>query len=562
MVVFKKIAPFLIIFVLALPSVLPLFHSGYFPMHDNTQPTRVYEMAGALRDGQFPVRWVSDLGYGFGYPIFNFYSPLPYYFGALGVLAGLDSIVATKLMFSVAIILAGFSMFSLGKKLWGYPGGIIAALLYLYAPYHGVQVYVRGAVGEYWAYGLLPLIFYGVSLAAEGQWWGILVAGVTLAGVILSHNIISMLAVGFLVAWFILAAILAIVRKKTFILPKSLLLTVFLGLGLAAFFWIPAIFEANLTKIHTLISGSNDFRQHFVFLDQLWSSPWGYGGSAPGRADGFSFMIGKVHIVLELVVLAGFLFNGGEIRKKRGIFALLLSGLIGATVMMLPVTQPIWEVISPLSFVQYPWRFLVFSAFFISILGGSCTLIVARSKIGKFSFIYWLLLIILAGGIVLFNAKYFRPQFYSKETSADFIAPQRIKWNISKISDEYLPKNFPTPQNESEVNQSKIRGSGGIIVESSEIKSQQWHAIISAPQAAEIVFSIAYFPGWKIFIDATPVKPLIRDGLVTFDVTAGRHILTAYFDDTPVRALGNLISLITIMICSIVVIQKLRHEKN
>jgi len=156
---FKKILPWVIVLVLTLPIIWPLFHNGYFPMHDDTQPTRVFEMAKALKDGQFPVRWVSDLGYGFGYPIFNFYAPLPYYFGALWIVIEISALTATKMMFGMGIILSGLTMYLLAKKLWGIMGGIVSAVFYLYAPYHAVQIYVRGAVGEYWAYGFLPLIF-------------------------------------------------------------------------------------------------------------------------------------------------------------------------------------------------------------------------------------------------------------------------------------------------------------------------------------------------------------------------------------------------------------------
>src|SRR3989338_1004644 len=108
----------LIVLFLSLGTVLPLFHSGFFPMHDDTQVVRVNQMYKALSDGQFPVRWVSDLGYGFGYPIFNFYAPLPYYAGAF-VNFFTDSLSATKLMFFIGIILSGIFMYLLGKEISG-----------------------------------------------------------------------------------------------------------------------------------------------------------------------------------------------------------------------------------------------------------------------------------------------------------------------------------------------------------------------------------------------------------------------------------------------------------
>jgi uncharacterized membrane protein len=76
----KRFLPLIIIIVLSFFAIKPLFHPGFFPIHDDTQVARVFEMTKSLQAGMFPVRWVSDLGYGLGYPIFNFYAPLSYYF--------------------------------------------------------------------------------------------------------------------------------------------------------------------------------------------------------------------------------------------------------------------------------------------------------------------------------------------------------------------------------------------------------------------------------------------------------------------------------------------------
>src|SRR3972149_3277762 len=101
----------LIVLLFSVIPILPFFHPGFFPMHDDTQPSRVFEMAQSLRDGMFPVRWVKDLGYGYGYPIFNFYAPLSYYIGAGFMFLGVDALVATKLVITFGMILAGLAFF-------------------------------------------------------------------------------------------------------------------------------------------------------------------------------------------------------------------------------------------------------------------------------------------------------------------------------------------------------------------------------------------------------------------------------------------------------------------
>jgi uncharacterized membrane protein len=148
----------IIVLLLSSWAVGPFFHPGFFPIHDNTQVVRVQQMALALRDDQLPVRWVADLGYGFGYPIYNFYAPLAYYVGAFFNLIGFSALMGAKLMMILGVLLAGLFMYLLAREFWGEMGGIISGLFYVYAPYHAVDVYVRGAVAEFWAMAFLPIL--------------------------------------------------------------------------------------------------------------------------------------------------------------------------------------------------------------------------------------------------------------------------------------------------------------------------------------------------------------------------------------------------------------------
>ncbi len=147
----KKHYGLFIVLILSFWAIHPLFISGFFPMHDDTQVARVFEMGKMLERGMFPVRWVPDLGYGYGYPIFNFYAPLAYYIGGFFMFLGFDALLATKIMMALGVILAGIFMYLLTREFFGELGGIVAGLFYIYAPYHAVDIYVRGDVAEFWA---------------------------------------------------------------------------------------------------------------------------------------------------------------------------------------------------------------------------------------------------------------------------------------------------------------------------------------------------------------------------------------------------------------------------
>src|SRR3989344_7271227 len=119
--------PFAILIFVSLLTILPFLNPGFFPIHDDTQVQRVFEMRKSLSDGMFPVRWVADLGYGYGYPIFNYYAPLAYYIGGFFNYLGFNSLISTKIMMVLGILLAGVFMYVLASQLFRKIGGLIAA---------------------------------------------------------------------------------------------------------------------------------------------------------------------------------------------------------------------------------------------------------------------------------------------------------------------------------------------------------------------------------------------------------------------------------------------------
>jgi len=123
------------------------------------QAMRLYEIDKCIRDGQIPCRWVPDMGYGYGYPQFNYYAPLPYYIMEVFHLVGFGFLDSVKAGMVLSILVSAWGMYSLAKFLWGRVGGFISSRLYIYAPYRATDFYVRGAVGELWAMAFLPFIF-------------------------------------------------------------------------------------------------------------------------------------------------------------------------------------------------------------------------------------------------------------------------------------------------------------------------------------------------------------------------------------------------------------------
>ena len=77
---------------------------GFFSMYDDMQVIRLQQMDKCVKDGQIPCRWAPDLGYGYGYPLYQYYAPLPYYVMETFHLLGFSLINSVKIGFILTII--------------------------------------------------------------------------------------------------------------------------------------------------------------------------------------------------------------------------------------------------------------------------------------------------------------------------------------------------------------------------------------------------------------------------------------------------------------------------
>ncbi|HEV2339175.1 MAG TPA: 6-pyruvoyl-tetrahydropterin synthase-related protein [Patescibacteria group bacterium] len=529
----KKLVPFIIILLLSFFAVKPLFYPGFFPVHDNVQVQRVYEMTQSLKDGMFPVRWVRDLGYGYGYPIFNFYGPFAYYIGALFLLSGFSALVATKMMIGIGILLSGIGIYVLGKYLWGIYGGMLAAVFYTYATYHAVDIFVRGDIGELYAYGLLPLAIFGfIAFIQEKKWQYLVTGAISFALLICSHNLSALMVSPLL----LLLAIWGVVAKKTW----SGFVTFLLGLFIASFYWLPALTESVYTNVLSQITGGADFHNNFVCPMQFWYSPWEYGGSVPGCNDGLSFMVGKLHIIFSFVaLLLAVLF----FRKNKAVSLLVFVLFFGFLFSLFIQTQyalVIWNAIKLMAYFQYPWRFLILSSFFTSLLAGSCMVFLHNIPIPQKHLLIPLYTAPLVLSVLLLQTKFFIPEYYTSYPSSYYTTSSMLRFTASKISDEYMPKTFSKPKTIKNVPQGFITAKQvTVILDKTQEKVFITH--FTTPQTMHV--NLTYFPAWHLYSGSTEIfLQQVKNGM-SARIPSGNHTIRLEFQQTNLEKTGDTLSL-------------------
>jgi hypothetical protein len=544
----KRNFAILLVIILSVFTLLPLFHPGFFPLQDDEQIGRLYDLHKDVLTGQLPPRLAQDLGFGFDYPLFNYYPSFVYYVGEIFHLFGFSLIISTKLMIVIGFLLSGIFMYLFAKEYTGRVGGIVAAIAYTYAPYHSVDVYVRGAFPEFWSFVFVPAIFWSIyKLAITGKNRYIIVSSLFVAGLVLSHDLMAMMSSFFLGAYFLYLIAFAKEKRKLFF---KICLSVLWGLGITAFFWMPAYFEKQYTMVNLLTDELADYHLHFVYLKQFLFSPWGYGGSIYGLDDGLSFQVGQSQLVLGILsVLGSFVF----LIKKRKNYSILLLFIFLFFFSLFIQTQHsefIWDAIQPFSYIQFPWRFLMFSDFTVAFLAAYIFVFIKNQRIQI------ILASIMICLLIFMNKDFFQPEKYlTTATDASYTAPQVIQWRTSIMSFEYTPKGISTKmstigntvinitQNELPKKSFAIV-SGKMTVNQLENIPQQKEFAVNVAKPGLLRLNTFTFPGWKTFIDGREVayNDNNKFKLITISLSKGKHTVRATFTDTPLRLIANLLS--------------------
>lgn len=536
----------LLSFVLILPSVWPLFRSDFFRMHDFTHVARLVELDNAVKDGHIPPRWSRNLGWGYGMPLFHFYAPMPYYLAEFFHLIGFNFVNSIKIIFGLTFFISFFGMFLLARKFWGSLAGFLSGIAFVYSPYRAVDFYIRGALGELFAIALIPWVLWGLTEVIDKKGKRkIGLAGLSLGLFFLSHTVLNLMALPF----FILFAFFywLINRSKRKVLIKVGISFV-LGIGLASFFLIPAFFEKKFTSVDKLISGYSHYSHHFLYFRQFLQERWGYGSSIDGPNDSISFSLGKVHLFLVLAtwvfVFLKIIFEQ-KVEKKIymiAFFTFLTGGLAWLSTYH---SKKIWDKISMMAYIQFPWRLNSFIIVLIAFLAGGGAYYLKRfnKKLG-FIFIFGAILFLLKT-----NLLYFKPEKYSNPDDYYYTDKERIQKSMSGIIPDYIPIWVEKGTKEIAASDYEVIAGNPKI----EVISSKTHKVVFkvfSDKPSEIQLNKFYFPGWQAFVnkEKTDLTYKENNGIIKTTLPKGSYYFTLKFSRTKIRLLAEIISIVSFLI--------------
>lgn len=551
----------ILLFVLIVPLFIALIRPGFFPMQDDLQAFRVQQMVECLKDFQIPCRWIPDMGYQYGYPQFNFYPPSVFYLGGILNLLGIQVIDTVKILFILGFVLSAFTMYLLLKTLLGEYPAFVGAMLYSVVPYKATEVYVRGSLSEFFSFVFFPLIFWAsLQLIKLGHKKYLAYLGISIGLLLTTHNLMSFIFLPIYGVWVIT---LLVIWKKWQALPKVFLGSL-LGLGIAAFFTLPVVFENKFVHIETLTGGYFDYRQHFVDIKQLFiSNKFGYGSSYLGPNDDLSLSVG---IIQWITAAVGFVVTIFTFKKDRKLGSLTLV-LSGATLFVIFLMHQrssfIWAVIPGLKLLQFPWRFLSDSTFLLSILGaiGVYRLMQINKKIG------WGVGIAAIALLYILHLTFFQPKQWLDISDKEKFEGESWEKQLTISIFDYLPiyAKFPPNKKAPELPDTL---EGEVEFLSYKKGSNYQEGEIKVNKKALLRLPLFDFPGMQVNVDGKKITHWHDDcrgqeyclGLITFELEEGTHKILAKLEDTPVRSVGNIISIVSILVTGFIIFKS--HDKS
>lgn len=544
-----------LLFLLILISLLPLisilrkgtYESGDLTIHTGFAMS-FYE---SLKDGNIIPRWSSQIIYGYGYPLFIFVYPLPYYLASFFHFIGFNFINSLKLVLAFSFIASGITMyFFIKEELKNKYSAFIAAIIYLFSPYHLVDLHFRAAIGEIIAFAILPFCFFAIRKMSHNmryRWF--FMSSVSFSLLILSHQAISLISFPFIITYCLYLWLTKNRKKIKYLFYYSCSLIV--GLFLSFFYWLPVIIESRY--INLLTQGNISFVQ----FGQLFYSPWRWGFLFQGPNGELSFLLGYIQWLIIIFSIILFFKNKISVKEKV-IYLISVIPLSVLLFMTQSFSKIIWMNVSLLKGFQYSYRLLLPISFFISIIAG----IVIKNITQKWFFIS-LCLVVISTTILNWGNRQTLPLL------TDLSILYELPSNITKVGQGTTvwvnSNNFKSSQRtvpHIEVVQGKAD-----ILEMSRDSVKHTYSINVLSKNALIKENTLYFPNWIVKVNGNPYPFSFIDtaypGIITFKLNKGSYRVDVIFTDTKVRAFSMFLSIFSfVALILIFLIISSRRIKN
>ena len=537
------------LYFVILASLLPLIsllrkgvhQSGDFAINIS----KAYDLWNSLSYGIFPVHWASILNATYGYPLFLFTYPLPYYAIALPKFLGISFIASEKFWIAVVFILSGIGTYLLLKQFLNKNSSSLGAILYLFAPYHLVDMHFRIALGELFAFAFLPFVFYSIfKIKTNASRRYITLLFVAYFCLMLSHQAATLIATPFII---ITPLFLNISKKKLL----HIYIALFCAFLASSFYWLPVL-EGTAHTLQVEFAKSISFEDPKLYF----ISPWRFGFLYQGPVGQLSFPMGFVQIILTVFLTVSLMKDKVNKRLKKISFILLLI-LWFFVFLLFPFSDFLWKKLPLMTNFQFSYRMMLPISFILAIIGAISVDKIKNSKVVYSIAIVAILITILNWGtramLTDITDSYLMHHTPYTTFEGEGLQPAApINRNPNNIWEKTPPK--------SSLEVEKGRATVSIIS-----KTPTKHTyLVNASQKTDFIENTYYFPGWNLYINgkrhAFTYIDLEKTNRMHFKLPPGVYEVQFLFEETPIVRFANTVSVLGVILIAIYLVIPQRRK--
>lgn len=328
----------LVIFCFAIILMLPFMTSNTISGDDKSYHLSIINsLNDAFKNGIFFDKIVPLIGQDFGYDTGIFYSTIPASIAVIFMnIFNIKVNIAIGLEFIILFFLSGVVVYyfvkSINFKIVWYKR-LVIALLYMASPYLLNNIYFRFAYSEVFLTLSTPMIFYGIyELVNKSNYKNFMILFTTGFSLSFLFHFTMSLYIALFVFIYLLFFVKDFLRSYKFL---PFLISVFIVLTITATFYIPMIYNFNISSTADIVESSKSVYDHsFDFLT--------------GRG-----IIIPIITAIIIILFSIYLYKN---KTKNTKFSIAIFTLLVASFIMSTPLFPWLIVPKSLCFIQFPWR--------------------------------------------------------------------------------------------------------------------------------------------------------------------------------------------------------------
>ena len=535
---------------------MPVTHDSW--MHLN-QMRAFYR---GLDSGRLYPRWDDETHGGYGAPTLAFYPPGAYYVTSLFYFLTRDWSKVWIGFYWLASFASAAAIYCYARRTMSRAASLLAAAVYVFAPYHLINQYQRGAMAEFLSFIWIPIVLlFAERLLADSSRRELLLnfAGfsASFGAFLWSH---PPTAYQFLLVFGPCFVVWAMWMKRR---RGLLIIGCAMGFGstIAAAYFLPAVAEQNLVNYDDVertwpyhASYVYDFAQKvydhakdsfFIRLDRIWA-------------------FNALAILLLLGAVVSETYRSNEAHKphlgpvpddalRKRVWLWAWAGLI-ACFLMTKYSEPIGRLIPKIETGVYSWRMMTLTSFAAAMLSGACFECLPRIRVtdnyrGRHAGLplRWGASLMILIGVLAASAWYVAWPMWRSQS----FEPNPEHYNYAT-----LPRG--APRESPPMDRARLAsGNGRVTIENWAPELRRLR--VEAPKPDQLQFRTTNFAGWTATVDGGLVE--IKEGAVKnviIDLPEGEHSVTLELRSTPDRRAGNLITILSLALLFSITIAAIR----